>query len=251
MDLTEDSFRALARSSPWRWRTLHLTHTGGRSGRVEAWIRRPGEMVVDDGRGTRVDRETDPTAGWAALSFAAPGLAPTPPPAPRRWALEVTPELRPDGLVAVRPDDGSLAYDDPMYESYTWVAMLDPVELSAGTALDDLAAGDRDGRATWWATAVAEEEYEPRCGCCPLLWGAVSERHEAADGGPTYAEHHPDPAYPDAWRVGLDVQTGVLVSLAPLGYDGDRTDLGLELRLRAVDADLDAVFTRAESDGLR
>ncbi|MGY1722005.1 hypothetical protein [Blastococcus sp. SYSU DS0533] len=40
-----------------------------------------------------------------------------------------TPELRPDGLIAARPEDPLLGYDDPMHEDYHWVAMLDPAEL--------------------------------------------------------------------------------------------------------------------------
>jgi hypothetical protein len=42
VDLTDDSFRALARSSPWRWRSLHLVHRG-RAGEAEARLTRPGD----------------------------------------------------------------------------------------------------------------------------------------------------------------------------------------------------------------
>lgn len=36
-----DSFRALARSSPWRWRTLHLRARSSGWADVEAHVRRP------------------------------------------------------------------------------------------------------------------------------------------------------------------------------------------------------------------
>jgi hypothetical protein len=50
----EDDFRALARSSPWRFTTLHLTHhrsDPGPAGRpspwpVEAWLTRPWHLRV-------------------------------------------------------------------------------------------------------------------------------------------------------------------------------------------------------------
>jgi hypothetical protein len=43
VERTEDSFRALARSSPWRWTTLHFAHRAG-FGEVEAWVKRPGRL---------------------------------------------------------------------------------------------------------------------------------------------------------------------------------------------------------------
>ena len=142
-----------------------------------------------------------------------------------RWAFDVPPTLRPDGLVDARPDElvedfaerHSIVYDDPMWQSYEWVAMLDPVELSHHTFVSELRAEDRDGRPTWFARVAAEEGYEPRCTCCPLLWSAVTERAEAAVGGPTWADVHPDVAYPEAYDVGLDVQTGIVVSLDDVG----------------------------------
>ena len=55
MTVTVDAFQALARSSPWRWRTLHFRHRSG-SEEVEAWLRRPGRLLVRtaDGREHRV-----------------------------------------------------------------------------------------------------------------------------------------------------------------------------------------------------
>ena len=55
---------------------------------------------------------------------------PPAPEPPHRLPHEVSPSLRPDGLVAERPENGLIDYDDPMWGNYQWVAMLDPVELS-------------------------------------------------------------------------------------------------------------------------
>src|SRR4051812_6971749 len=135
--LTEESWRALARSSPWRWRTLHFMRTDS-TGSVEAWVRRPGQLLVRDGQG-----RTTYTAGVPYSSSALTRVV------PRRWwrrtthvsqtprdrlPHEVQPPLREDGLVAVRPRWG-VSYDDPMYNDFQWVAMLDPAELSDHTAV--------------------------------------------------------------------------------------------------------------------
>jgi hypothetical protein len=207
VDLTEDSFRALARSSPWRWSSLHFTRRGHGSP-VEAWVRRPGLMRVRvDGRDELVMDE------------------------PRERA---EPVLRPDGLVAERPEPHYLhGEDDPMWQDYTWVAMLDPAELGDGTRVADLAADDRGGRDVWRARVWAAHGYEPRCGCCPLLWSEIAELAEAADGGPTWRERHPDVVYPDGFEVALDVQTSVLVELHPVG--GDRPDHVIEVDIHEVD----------------
>lgn len=231
-DLTEDSFRALARSAPWRFSTLRFTRSTARGESVEAWLARPGRLRVrtDDGRvhgvtGVPYTRDVLRLDGG-----------------PRRAWVPVLPadvpvDLDDDGFVARRPGGTDVAYDDPMWQSYDWVAMLDPVELSAGTTVHELASTTRHGRPTWWARLSATEGYEPRCGCCPLLWGAVSERHEAGAGGPTWAARHPEVEYPASWLVGLDVGTGVVVSCEPLG--GDRDDLGFTVTLHGVDEPMD------------
>jgi hypothetical protein len=231
MQLTEDAFRALARSSPWRWSTLHFTRRGG-GDEVEAWVRRPGWMRVRvAGRPDEVvEDELGAGTVFVALGEGAQDFTPPEVLAPQ----EVSPALRPDGLVAVRPDEVLIQYDDPMYRDYTWVAMLDPVELSHHTRIAELSSGRRGTREVWRSRVWADEGYEPRCGCCALLWSAISERDEAAIGGPTWAADHPDVTYPDGFRVALDVQTGVLVELVPVG--GDRPDDTIEVDIHAVDA---------------
>ncbi|WP_121258342.1 hypothetical protein [Nocardioides ferulae] len=239
MDLTEDAFRALAQSSPWRWRSLHFAHRS-RWGRVEAWVRRPGLMRVRDsgGREHRVDEQERRDRGRVYFFVSDdPGFVPPAPPEPR-WPHEVEPVWRDDGLVGVRPDSNSspVEYDDPMWQSYDWVAMLDPVELSHHTGVSGLREEERAGRRTWWARMTAQEGYQPRCGCCALLWSWFSDRDEYADEDDDSWVPAPGTVYPDAYDVALDVQTGVVVELRPIG--GKREDLGFSVEILEVDADL-------------
>ena len=143
---------------------------------------------------------------------------------------------RSDGLVAERPEGFEVDYDDPIWGSYLWVAMLDPVELSHHTQIRDLEVTSRAGRETWWAEMTALEGYSPRCGCCPLLWGEVSERTEGRAGGPTWIAQHVDVSYPLSWLIGLDRQTGIVVDGTPIG--GSRTDIGFTVTIHAVDQGL-------------
>jgi hypothetical protein len=228
VDPTDDAFRALARSSPWLWRTLHFTHADAR-GRVEAWVRRPGELLVR--APGQHDRRIDDR-----------GRVTEPPAVPvRRWPHEVTPTWRPDGLVEARPSEFEVEYGDPMYESYDWVAMLDPVELSHHTEVSAVREQDRLGRRTWWARLRPQEGYDPTCGCCPLLWSFISERDEHADDD-TRDSWLPSAGtvFPDAYDVALDVATGVVVELSAVGSSSIPT--GHRLELLDVDADLDVVF---------
>lgn len=224
--LSEATFRGLARSAPWRFSTLHFTHTRRRGPTTtEAWLRRPGHLTVRDGRGLVHAVEGVP---YSMATFSAVGRQqPWTPSPPQGMPVR----LDRDGFVIERPEAD---YDDPLWGSFHWVAMLDPVELSSGTVVGDLAETLRDGRRTWWARMAASAGYEPRCGCCPLLWGQLTEEMEGRAGGPTVLAREPDVVYPESWLVGLDVQTGVLVSLEPVG--GSRDDLGVSVVIHDVDA---------------
>ena len=229
MQPTADSWCALARSSPWRWQSLHFTrHESGRS--VEAWVRRPGELLVRPGGG-REHYVTGVPYG-VAIGYAECAVDAVSRPEP-----DVV--LRPDGLVAQRPDGWFLEHSDPMWENYTWPAMLDPDELSHDVALSDVRREDRAGRETWSARLVPGVGYEPRCGCCPLLWSEIAAQAEYADEPGRLAQFAAE-GYPDAHEVALDVQTGVVVALDPIG--GGREDLGFTVDIHAVDDDLAVVF---------
>jgi hypothetical protein len=234
-----DSLAALARSSPWRWSTLRFTVRWPadpyRQESLRARLRRPDVLRVDtvDGEFRQVVRE--PRATAAVLSF--PPTAETHRTYP--WPAEAAPPvLRPDGLVAVRPV--GVSYDAPMYRDYSWVAMLDPVELADGTApaLDaPLRTGEvheveHAGRAAWEAVVEPLAPYEPRCGCCPLL---RSRQVGLLEYGPEGAQLRE--SYPDAFRVRLDVGTGVCVLTEEIG--GPTPRRGHDLRIEAVDEPMD------------
>ncbi|MFF0902839.1 UNVERIFIED_CONTAM: hypothetical protein RF653_04110 [Kocuria sp. CPCC 205316] len=239
---TADDFRALARSSPWRFSTVHFTHRRQRdsgsapSGApVEAWLDRgPGRVVVRSPAGVEVAE--GPPYGAAVKLVARHDddawCAVPPPPEP-----EVL--LRPDGLVARRPEGWHYDHGDPLWQDYQWTAMLDPVELSRGVDVSDVLATVLRGRPTWSATCQPllgngeewEDGYTPRCGCCPLLDSPASRIHE-------YGPEDPTPTGGDlatVYRVHLDVQTGIVVDITPLdGTDGS----SLSNELHAVDEPL-------------
>lgn len=255
-----DDFRALARSSPWRFGTLHFTHRAAGDEPVEAWLRRPGHLEVLAGGERHVETGVpytrsilyleEPATGLRRLLprrrslrprwwRAAPGQAPrdetVDPPVRPPQALE--PVRRSDGLVRERPFEAD--YDDPMWGNYRWVAMLDPVELSHGVEVSEVHARERLGRLTWTATVRALPEsaedagdgYNPRCSCCPLLFGAVSQALETAGGGPRPSEDKVA-GYPSAYRVSLDVETGVVVDVEP--QDGDHPEQAFTNEIHAV-----------------
>jgi hypothetical protein len=247
-----DTFRALARSSPLRWRTLHFTRrsdtgrsdTGrsdtGRSdtGEVEAWLRRPGELLV------RLADGSDHYESGAPYTVTRVALRSTPDgrEAVDAWKevdADPEPTFRPDGLVEERPEDYHLEHGDPMWQNYTWIAMLDPEELSHDVEVEDVAIGELHGREVWSARLCPVEGYEPRCGCCALLWSDVAAVGEYGDAPDRLARFRAE-GFPDAFDVALDAQTGVVVSLAPVGRDPH--DSAFTVEIHEVDGDLDAVF---------
>ena len=233
-----EDFRALARSSPWRWSTLRFTarwtgqHPHGNRP-LRAWLRRPDRLRVEtvDGELLQVVRERRQHAGVYSTDGERTVDLP--------WATDAgapAPELRPDGLVARRPSSWQLSMDDPMYQSYFWVAMLDPVELAdglddertvdvPGLDIDRLRAVQHAGRPAWEALVRTTLHYEPRCGCCSLL---RDRRIDELEWGESTLD-----AYPEAYRVRLDVGTGVCVLTEAIG--GTNAGAGHDLRIEAVD----------------
>jgi len=236
---TVDSFRALARSSPWRWTTLHLRHRDGTFGEVEAWVRRPLELLVRQaGRPDQYESGLPSTTSTLRSTTGAP----VPEPQGSRLPHEVTPTYRSDGLVAERPSSFDVDYDDPMWGNYSWVAMLDPVELSHHVRVSDLREVEVAGRAAWQAFLVAEDGYAPRCGggCCELLSSEAGLMSDYSDDPSRVPEAWRGRRYPDGYDVALDVQTGVVVRCHPVG--GEDGAPWLENDLLEVDTDLDVVF---------
>ena len=219
---TVDAFHALARSSPWRWTTVHLLHRSGIvpqsfGGHVEAWLTRPDGVRLVDAAGRPVRPSIDgqrsdgrPTRPWR------------PPP----------PAYRPDGLVDRRP--GEVEDDGIFWQSYSWVAMLDPVELSHHVTVDRLREDVVAGRPVWRADLRAVLGYDPRCGgnCCELLFSEAGLRADFPE-----PEDVPEAwrgrVYPDHHDVALDLETGIVVRCVPVG--GEPQGLGLENDIIAVD----------------
>lgn len=250
MEATAERFRALARSSPWRWSSLTfvLTRHPERSqhdAAVRARLRRPGLLRVEtlSGELLQVVRDENPRtirlmtrSRWtrgATRQLASPASR--------------TPTVDPDGLVRRRPTGREVDYDDPMYQDYAWVAMLDPVELAdgnddaPGTSIERLQAVEHHGRTAWEATLRPTEAYTPRCTCCALLLSEQSEQLEADHGGLTLRSREPDLVFADAHLVRLDVQTGVCVYTEQLG--GHRDGWTRDVRIEAVDEPMpDEVF---------
>lgn len=234
---TADDLRALARSSPWLWRTLRFTLETSTSepygtDRLRAWVSRPHGLRAEELDGRLI------TAGWG-------------PPADEGMpALSGGPVLRPDGLVDRRPADriGPYRFDDPMLTTYRWVAMLHPFELADGVERDEdgHAGGDwsparrpiavvdgprvvvHAGRVAWEAQIVTTPAYAARCSCCPVLDGDEAAVQLAREGWARAQSGRPT-----SWRVRLDRGTGVLVQLTELG--GRSVGGGWTMRIEAVD----------------
>ena len=247
---TPEMFRGLARSSPWRWRALtfdlHRRPLHGPEHTVHAHLERGVALEVrlaDDE--PRRDPAVRTVAGRVHLGGGQPG--PTTVELPYAWELPA--EVDGDGFVLRRPWEP--VSDDPMWKDYQFVAMLDPVELADGVPRDPgpgwgpdavrppaldlhrLDASLRHGRETWWAEVSPREEYSPRCSCCPLLFGRVSEHAEVAIGGSAVRTQRPDLVYATSYLVALDVGTGVCVHVEHL--DGDHVGRGFSLDVLGVD----------------
>lgn len=222
MSPTADAFHALARSSPWRWMMLHFRHRSEVTGPCEAWVHRPGELLVRLPDGTERRESGLPYSNMTSMATWSSAGSPPPPVVERRLPHEATPAYRPDGLVAARPDESGVDYDDPMYGNYSWVAMLDPVELSHHVAVANLREEEVAGRPAWRADLRAEQGYAPRCGgnCCELLYSEAGLRADFDDEG-DIPDGWRGRDYPDHYDVALDVQTGVVVRCLPVGGEPD------------------------------
>ncbi|MFI7579803.1 hypothetical protein [Kocuria kalidii] len=247
---TAADFRALASSSPWRFTTLHLTHRCQQDngstpigGPVEVWLDRgTGRLTVRSGAGVETaegvpygtavslvscndhDHDHDDDGAVCAVQ-----------PSPDTGVV-----LRPDGLVAQRPEGWHYDHGDPMWRDYQFTAMLDPAELSQGIEVSDVAATVLGGRPTWSATCrplLEEDEeggggYDPRCGCCPLLLSPASLIPEYGPEDPALTTGE----VPTVYCVHLDVQTGVVVDITALDGIGGSS---LTNEIHAVDEPLD------------
>ncbi len=235
MESTVERFRALARSSPWRWSTLRYTEQQpdwmpAGDGPVRVLIRRPKLARIEylDGTLRGIRREEPQTvAPLSRDGNASPVELP--------GASGAVVEYDADGFVSRRPGRWHLDTDVAMVGNYYNVAVFDPVELAdghdggAGATVEDVRVVDHHGRETWEAILRPTAVYDPRCPCCSLLLSELIE-----ESGLDLRDQYPDFIYPDAHRVRLDVQTGVCVANEQLG--GSRAGAGHDIAIDAVDA---------------
>ncbi|MBZ2199493.1 hypothetical protein [Occultella gossypii] len=261
-----EDFRALARSSPWRWRIVRFTAewTGPYAGAaVRAWIERPNRIRVETlgGREVLDERQDVGSSTGFVIAFDAEALAQEPEladPAYRsRTAGDRYRDVQARRLAETLVDDAGLVrrrttnrddHDAPMYQNYHWVAMLDPIELTdgseywhdpedpdgpgaggvdgvvPGTVIDEVRTVDHEGRPAWEAVLRTTAAYDPRCSCCALL------PNEATDIADNWRNREGD--YADAFRVRLDVDTGICVFTEEVG--GERAGAGHSVRLESV-----------------
>lgn len=173
---TQDRFAALARSSPWRWRSLRFTaHWRGavRAKAVRAWVRRPRSIRVEAMDGELLVADLDDNPGPAVAVVTSVGRSRRMPTISPRSPNARQPEFDVDGLVRHRPYAVDLEYDDPMYVNYHWVAMLDPVEFADGVdeetgelgtapvSVANLGEVDHHGRPAWQADLRPTTYYDP------------------------------------------------------------------------------------------
>ena len=168
-----DAFHALARSSPWRWRSLHFTSRSDDSPR-----RRGHGSSGPAGCAPRAQGEEDrveqfgPRPSMTHYFSDDPGFVPPPPRTPR-WAMDVVPTYRPDGLVADRPQGPSCVRRPAPRRVHlgrdarprgAQPSRLGDEDLDAtrpGRCWHATYELDGSGRETWWATVRA---LEATCG---------------------------------------------------------------------------------------
>ena len=236
MDITEERFRALARSSPWLWSTLRYVQERNPSGtdqqRLRLMIRRPRFARVERLDGTLLSVHRGQPRTVTPLSRRG-GASPVALPAPS----EVEVAVDEFGLVRQRPGRWQLDADTAMIGSYYDMALLDPAELAdgadggPGAVIEDLHLVDHRGREAWEAVLRPTASYDPLCSCCPLL---LSELLEGELG---LREDDPDFVYPEAHRVRIDVTTGVCSFSEQIG--GTWAGSGHDITIEAVDEPMD------------
>jgi hypothetical protein len=241
---TIKNFAALARSSPWLWRTIQFvatwTEPDTSTQQLRAWIDRPDGLRVEtlDGRVLQADRQ--PRSPTSSTTFTAYESTSEDQSADLSATVALKPEFNADGLVLRRPWFADL--DDPMFENYAWVAMLDPAEFADGeeqlgdepandpVTITHLSSVEHANRPAWEAVLTPTETYNPRCSCCALLYGARTV--ELAPFTTPFGRQ-PDFRYADAYRVRLDVGTGICILIEQIG--GTSAGSGHDLHIESVD----------------
>ncbi len=201
MEVTEERFRALARWSPWRWRTLRFTlvrrpwHTPRFEAGLRAWVRRPDAVRVQDLDGNLVQVVHEE---------------------PRTLGL-----FTPTGT-------STLALRDPRATRPRWTPTARGQGRSCGTC-----AWSTIMRLAWEAVLEPTSAYAPRCSCCALLFSEASDLRIVEEDGPSARSRDSGLRYPDTHLVRLDVETGVCVYAEQQG--GTRDGQHHHVKIEAVD----------------
>ena len=217
--LPAETFRSLARSSPWRWESLRFAiswrGTAGGGARpaqpLLAWLRRPAALRVEDADGTLLHCSTGNEGSRDALYVSSTR---------KSWLVAprlVTPVYDDAGLVRRRPE---AAYGEAVFGDPRWSSVLDPVELAGNAPV----AMEFPGANRVELSDLAEERFAGR----PVLAATVVPNHAYL---PTAAGH--PLVGPGHTRVLVDTGTGICVSTTAL--DGAHLGAGHELRILAVD----------------
>lgn len=212
---TPESFRALARSAPWRWQTLRFVARwqglGFPSHHIRAWVQRPDRLRVETLHGQAILVANGDSDLLRPLSTSHLDRA----------------DVKYDetGLVVSRHPLARAFSDDILFGSYYWLALLDPLELADGgsgferspdipaAAISDVKVVDHAGRLSWEALLTPTARYEPQwCNCCSLLFGPKSEYRQPQDIDAATLQRYP------AWhRIRLDCATAICVLLEQVG----------------------------------
>ena len=195
---------------------------------MRAWVSRPRALRVETLDGRLVQAVARPEhAEGSMISFGVGGVSRS---VVRPWPWEVEVPLDAEGLVVRRPSSFEVELDDEIFQTYRFVAALDPPSSPRASTSPTSEQVWRD-RLVWEATARPTPAYRPRCTCCALLPGVIAEGLFLAEGGGADGPSDPDVRFPD-WRaeeffVRLDVRTGVVAAVDRL----DRHDPAARLTL--------------------
>ncbi|AJT42748.1 hypothetical protein [Psychromicrobium lacuslunae] len=233
MELTADVFRALCRSSPWKWRSLRFQvrwlPNDSAASTVNGWIRRPLALRIEALDGTVLQSTAGLNDSKDSL-FTSGSRKP--------WLLPphlVTPLYQADGLVRRRPEAqyGEPGFGLDQLSAARFAAWFDPVELAGNAPVPiefpfanvtepiELRFVDHEGREAVEAVLTANHSYQPRTVGAAIL-------------------------FPGRTAVRIDVETGIC--LASQSLDGATAGQGHWISVLAVDEYmLDDLFTQDSS----
>ncbi|WP_394941526.1 hypothetical protein [Psychromicrobium sp. YIM B11713] len=233
MELTADGFRALCRSSPWKWRSLRFhvrwLPDSPSALAVNAWLRRPHALRIEALDGSVLHSTAGINDSKDSL-FTSGSRKP--------WLLPphlVTPGYQADGLVRRRPEAlyGEPGYGISQSAAALFSAWLDPVELAGNAPVplefpfanvadpEELSLVDHEGREAVETVLKPNPSYRPAQADAAIL-------------------------FPGRTALRIDTETGICVASQSL--EGETAGQGHWISIHAVDEYmLDDLFTQDSS----